>query len=477
MKWLVNNPEWYAKDALPHRPVILNQFKNGYAVVIHVFDPLRKLVVCRLSIYYEKHRDLSKKWEPIVSYISSHLSLLVMGMRSLSPLSNVEMDVKVENVMRKRSLRGGLSKLNDSLDHLIDKWVTDLARDKQDEQCRQHTRSLQEAYAKGKLVVVLGAGASMDYGLPDWNKLLRKLLTETFRDYIPESEMREVLSDMFLACASGSPIVSARQIKSRLQEQKKETESFEEQIRSIIYSDPKNPETSIYQDLIRLLPEKQGQFSRGINSIISYNYDDLVEKCLGDDGYECSVFGEKKEIQPGKFYVYHVHGFVPQAIPEQDRMSNESHEPTLDEKLYHEQYSKPYQWNNVIQLNKFSEFVCLLIGCSFNDPNLRRLMDISWSHLKPGKPRHYLIKKRRIPADAPYSLRLALLKAGLLASKGHSPQDKAEILRVVQSTVAKVMQLVDATEQRDLIEFGVQPFWVDDYDKDIHNLLQDIGRH
>lgn len=52
----------------------------------------------------------------------------------------------------------------------------------------------------------------------------------------------------------------------------------------------------------------------------------------------------------------------------------------------------PYSWSNLIQLNTFSANICLFIGISLSDPNLRRLLDISWR--KNQRCKHYIIMKK-----------------------------------------------------------------------------------
>lgn len=62
------------------------------------------------------------------------------------------------------------------------------------------------------------------------------------------------------------------------------------------------------------------------------------------------------------------------------------------EEAYHSQFIDPYSWSNLIQLNTFSTNICLFVGLSLSDPNLRRLLDISWRRNQRCK--HYIIMRK-----------------------------------------------------------------------------------
>ena len=55
-------------------------------------------------------------------------------------------------------------------------------------------------------------------------------------------------------------------------------------------------------------------------------------------------------------------------------------------------YSEPYHWSNLVQLTHLREKVCLMIGLSMDDPNLRRLLDIVSN--SSTQPKHYTILQR-----------------------------------------------------------------------------------
>ena len=49
----------------------------------------------------------------------------------------------------------------------------------------------------------------------------------------------------------------------------------------------------------------------------------------------------------------------------------------LTEENYNDLYNHPYSWQISSQLSFFRENVCLFVGCSLADPNLRRLLEMT----------------------------------------------------------------------------------------------------
>lgn len=142
---------------------------------------------------------------------------------------------------------------------------------------------------------------------------------------------------------------------------------FDEAVRTAIYDEidlKKNSNT--INEIVNLCvaPGK----SPNLDSIITYNYDDLIEyhiKKLKIDVPVKSVFDIGMNPTKKELPIYHVHGFLPQ-----NENLQEHNKVTLSEDVYHQQYSDIYSWNNIVQINKFRDCKCLFIGISFTDPNL-----------------------------------------------------------------------------------------------------------
>ncbi len=328
---------------------------------------------------------------------------------------------------------------------------------------RTAIQALGENYKQNRLVLVLGAGVSMEQGLPSWNTLLQKLLIRALsaqQAVGPEEAL--LLAGFFVKLFDPSPLIAARYLRQNLPESKNKL-GFEEAVREVIYDrlDVKNISDTIKE--VRQFCAAPGR-SPNLDSIITYNYDDLIEQTLDDSDVEIrfkTIHGVGMQASPFELPIYHVHGFLPRV----GRLQK-NHAITLSEDIYHEQYNDIYSWNNIVQINKFRDNTCLFIGLSFTDPNLRRLLDIA--RLQKGtKSKHYLVKKKYDRSALMKNLRPMLKSefAGVTGTKKNklAPVQAAKLL--ADST--------EAFEEKDARSFDVETVWIDDYGE-IPKILKEI---
>ena len=113
----------------------------------------------------------------------------------------------------------------------------------------------------------------------------------------------------------------------------------------------------------------------------------MIEKSLKRNKLKSiSIYTEEGEYEPSHLPIYHVHGYLPREVTltEEHRRS-----VVLSEQAYHNQFFDPYMWTNLSILYHFRNKVCLFIGLSMSDPNLRRLLELASSKSKTIK--HYAI--------------------------------------------------------------------------------------
>lgn len=318
-----------------------------------------------------------------------------------------------------------------------------------------------QAYESESLTLVLGAGVSVEYGLPDWNTLLQSLLLSATID----SEEPFVAS-LFTQVFNPSPLVAARFVRNHYHN-KVADKSFEDVTREIIYQQIK---ADIHSPLMKeicalvLAPAR----SPMLDSIITYNFDDILEREVRRLSFEIgidipirTIAGPEARPSARELPIYHVHGYL----------SSDPHEPiahpvTLGEADYHQQYNEVYRWENMVQINKFADAHCLFLGTSFSDPNLRRLLDIA--HAQHGEKgiRHYVVRKIP-PLDQVKSRLGSILNDQVVQAATTISNNKQDEL--ASSLLALHMKF----EQDDAASFGVGILWVNDY-PDIPRLLQAI---
>lgn len=249
---------------------------------------------------------------------------------------------------------------------------------------------LKAALIDNQLTLVCGAGVSRDLSIPTWNELLVNILNEVYsNDHDDLNTKNKVTAESLLSLMPQSNLILGKYLKLIL------NDNFNKIVQKNLYLyynqfyeyDPiyLNSETNMMNAIVELArPKRSG---KRLESIITFNFDDLIEKALERNHIEhVSIWKEGQTYGVDLLPIFHVHGFLPN--------KSNFEEPNLifSEEAYHSQFIDPYSWSNLIQLNLFSTNVCLFVGLSLSDPNLRRLLDISWRRNQRCK--HYIIMKK-----------------------------------------------------------------------------------
>lgn len=227
-------------------------------------------------------------------------------------------------------------------------------------------------------VLFIGAGVSASAKIPDWTSLLKNLLGADTT--INTNDFDSVFKSM-----DYSNLVTARYIEKSLNADKR---TIIKKLRQILYPNESLEESSLITAICDLIIRQ-----KNLRSVITYNYDTLIEDCLKDKGKTCfSVFKNSRD-ESNSFPVYHVHGVV-----FRNNDNGFSEDIILTEDDYHRVYSEVFDWSNVEQLHALTRCTCLFIGLSMNDPNLRRLLEVA--QRDSGRSvRHYAFLERKSAYD------------------------------------------------------------------------------
>ncbi len=209
--------------------------------------------------------------------------------------------------------------------------------------------TLKDLNSKRRLALFVGAGISMGCGLPSWNELVRRVVESVWRH-------DGALAAELLSRPNG---IAARYSKREAGTR----------FNSIVHN-------CLYQDDLNLSPTVQAIAASGIENICTFNFDDLLEEAFQIAGLEPDIAtpNEAFASRDLRTRIFHPHGFLSRFYEAGDI---ETASIVFSEDDYNALYSDPYSWANVSLLMLLSGFSVLFIGLSLQDPNLRRLIDVS----------------------------------------------------------------------------------------------------
>lgn len=247
----------------------------------------------------------------------------------------------------------------------------------------QHLIEVQKVWLADRLSIVAGAGVSAEAKLPTWTALLRELLAAFVRKtYAVGDNVDPLLEELQQQLEEQSPLIYAQFVRAQFSD-----EEFTALVHKALYPTAARP---LPGNLCRAI----ARLGIHLKSILTFNYDELLEDALSTEGHECTpIFDAEGWSSVSGMPVYHPHGYLPF-----ERDSSVNYRVVLAEGDYHTQYHSPNSWSNIAISRVLLENVCLFVGISLTDPNLRRLLDAA--HREQPKKTHYMLAKSPVPAGA-----------------------------------------------------------------------------
>lgn len=318
-------------------------------------------------------------------------------------------------------------------------------------------RDLRDAWSRGELVVFLGAGASIPYGVPSWRDLVLELLFDqaerTRRLGSMWPHYRRALASWMTDYFAYDPLVLARMVERGLARAspRRDHPGFLERLRAHLYGQWHQPRARTLLDAVADLAARK---RRGMGTIVTFNFDDLLERALDARGVEfASVVGPGRRREDDRLRIVHVHGFVPR--------EGESARETMvfTEPDYHALTESIFHWGLSEIVDALRKRTVLFLGLSMSDPSLRRLLDASrnWEF-----PPHYQVQKRHEVRDHEMAEATAEVerRARRYADQIGTGFDEAKKPDQLEEAVGAALLQADSYDGDVFESMGVKTIWV-----------------
>lgn len=260
-------------------------------------------------------------------------------------------------------------------------------------------KGLRRAWNQGNLVLFLGAGVSIPYGLPSWRDLVLELLFDQTQDTRRLGRLwphyRRALAEWMTDYFDYNPLVLARMVEKALAARSPTSpaRAFLKSLQSKLYEDLRTPPAG-ERTLLRSIADLVEASNRetGVQRVVTFNFDDLLEEELSSRKVGHVVVPNGQRQYEEGFQIIHPHGFIPREgqVRREDIIFNETDYHHLTESVFH--------WGLAEIISSLRHCTVLFIGLSMSDPSLRRLLDAARNSKIPA---HWQIQRRHSvsPAD------------------------------------------------------------------------------
>jgi hypothetical protein len=342
---------------------------------------------------------------------------------------------------------------------------------------RGDLEGLKRAWVEKDLVLFLGAGVSKPYGIPTWKDLVLEIVFDQTdvarRMEAIDLPFRRALAAWLVDYYEYDPIILARVVKNEIRRRasrkskghEEARDFFLEKVREHLY--PKEPPAPHEPTTLTAVADfiKRSGDKEGVSAVVSFNYDDLLERKLVGNLKFRSVWSARRS-RDKSLPILHPHGFLPQ--------EGDAKECRLvfTEDDYHGLTTTVFHWALTAVVNYLRHSTVLFIGLSMLDPNLRRMLDASY--VFGDIPAHWQIQRRHKIASAEMRNVLRDIRDRARRFRRETDWKPPEEIPELQEAVLSVLKQADSYDRNLFESMGVKTIWVENYD-DIPALLDLIS--
>lgn len=228
----------------------------------------------------------------------------------------------------------------------------------------------------GRITLIVGAGASMEAGLPSWPILVRGMLDEVASNVVAED-----IRKRWIKAVEDEGLLAATAVVKALTES---DDAFGDLLRRALYRT--RPMTSyVPQALAQQIAWLKRELGDSV-TIATGNYDGLLEQALRDLDLTVHSYITGRTEAPGSAAVYHLHGRLMPGYPATGRL-------ILSEDDY-ARVQHPGAWQERFVRAALKDTLCIFVGLSMTDPNLIRWL-YRYSERAPDSRRHIALFVRQ----------------------------------------------------------------------------------
>jgi hypothetical protein len=243
-----------------------------------------------------------------------------------------------------------------------------------------------------KVAPLIGAGISIQCGLPSWDELVERLIITT-RRMDPLQSAHALSDDRYLALVQQTfetPLETASYLR-RCSAMPNKPHAFGAVVYRALYGGPGGRGPLLTPEPNHIHRHLVSMFSSGARRLWTTNYDDLLEESARQIGRSVRTVDPVRRQPSTEMTVAHLHGFLAPHDRARGHPRPGDSPVILAEDDFHEIADSVIGWTNREFNRIFDEYSVLILGMSLTDPNVRRVLARQVQHRSRGPQPHFAV--------------------------------------------------------------------------------------